>query len=300
MVHVQDEAGGPIPGAHVSVVWSSGVAGGFGSGREMSLKLITDDAGMVKLNLSHVANIASSKEGFYYNGIANVSPSSGPLVIVLEKKINPHPMYVRRIDMPRGTVPAESLASCGFDLVKGDWVAPGHVGETADCIVSMRYDVRGERDLDFRSCLTFPNPGDGLILFSRPLRTRRNELRLPAVAPEKGYLNMFSWSGVTGASNPTYANAEDIHNQKSRNAEDDNYIFRIRSRIVDGTVVSARYGKIHGRIQADIGPLSGIKTKEDALPQIRFLYYVNADDSKDLEWDAVHNLAPGEEVNPEP
>lgn len=87
---------------------------------------------------------------------------------------------------------------------------------------------------------------------------------------------------------------------KDRNYEDDNYFIRIRTKkAADGTQ-SGIYGKIHGEIQLGIGPINNISSSNDAKPAIQFLYYLNPDETRHIEWDKVHNLAGSSRVSSEP
>ena len=110
-----------------------------------------------------------SKPG-YYSGWADIPvfrdvdgsnhwlPWDHTYTVVLRKIVNPIPMYAKTawIEIPAVGKP------CGYDLEKGDWVAPYGKGVDADLTFNLVRRYADRRDFDVEVELRFSNPGDGV------------------------------------------------------------------------------------------------------------------------------------------
>ena len=76
--------------------------------------------------------------------------------------------------------------------------------------------------------------------------------------------------------------------QHYQKMQDQNYIFRVRTKVNErGEIISALYGKIHGRIETG-GYLQ-------PLPRLQFTYYLNpTPNDRNIEFDPEKNLFGGD------
>jgi hypothetical protein len=216
---------------------------------------------------------------FYFtNHVAGKWQPWNPKVeLTLKEVLKPIPMYARKYgesysERERQSIPEYSKA-IGFDLMKGDWVAPYGKGETSDFIFTLDCKLGGQtsfRTQIFDATLTlgFSNEGDGIQASCiHPLQG--SALRLPRFAPEAGYAT--NWVKISF-----------MHEDESsyKTSEDENYFFRVRTRRDNsGKIISALYGKIHGTI--DYSWNRGIK----------IVYYLNpTPNDRNLEFDSKRNL----------
>ena len=298
-VSVNDEQGAPIHGAKVTASWYGVRApgSGWGLGDVKSVSAISDELGKCNLSVGGgEGGIVATREGFYRRGVGPEYEKqfAAPLnamnhvnvTIVLVKKKKPSPMFVRRIEWLE--IPTLAV-SIGFDLVDGAWVTPYGKGRHSDWVIVAKQEVRGRNDEDHSLEISFPGSDAGIQLIERPFRSRNCELRLPPEAPEAGYEAKLEKKGFRRIDGKV---------SNRQNDENANYIFRI-SRPKDdapGSPVQTMYGKIHGDIKMSAGETQAAK------PAIAFVYYLNPDGTRSLEWDTVKNLAAEREnrVNPEP
>jgi hypothetical protein len=232
--------------------------------------------------------IAAHHDGYYWSsgflveftnlvGLVNKKWQPwNPVVDVVLKMIgNPIPMYARSTRELNIPVEGEAI---GFDLIKADWVAPHGQGEVVDIffqldrspsrVVSTRY---GDLELfDVALSVSFPNEGDGIQAVIVPVRGGRSNLRLPATAPENGYVSNLVKRVAREEDKQPFSNIE----------EDANYFFRVRTKKDEtGKIVSSLYGKIHG----------DIRFGRDGVMQ--FLYYLNpTPNDRNMEFDPEKNL----------
>lgn len=153
--------------------------------------------------------------------------------VVLKEHRNPIPMYAKRVDI---SIPVLDEA-IGFDLEKGDWVAPHGQGSHADLIFTYNGAYDGPQVFSKRLCLAFNNNKDGLRPF--PL-DKASELMSMYSAPDDDYATSL------------VLERERTRTQiiKSKEFEADRYLI-IRVRTVtdkEGNIISANYGKIYGPI----------------------------------------------------
>ena len=278
-VRVVDDDGQPVAEAKVAVV---GFYNAVGKGK-------TDGKGCCTVTLRNASggvDLEVDKEGFYsiyrrsYNFTDHTNgqwmPWNPTVELQLHKKSKPVPLVVKSV---RGLPIPVKGQPVGYDLIGGDWVAPYGKGQTDDFVFFAESTISNKDNFSSHLRLTFSNPGDGLIL--RRLFWRDDyEMRLAALAPVEGYSNQ--WDFVLNAKlNPATERREVI----STATDDDNYYFRVRTKQDEkGNVVSAIYGKIYYGISFDPG------FWHEGRPGISFMYYLNPDGTRNLEFDTHSNL----------
>ena len=189
--------------------------------------------------------------------------------VVLKKIKNPVPLYARKLQHIK--IPGLN-APFGFDLEVGDWVAPHGEGKATDMIFQISGTHESYREYDLTLEVSFPNEGDGLVLFEGAYEMG-SALRSDHLAPESGY-------------KPTLVlKKKALYEQKSSQWVNDskpgsNYYFRIRTKLDEkGNVIRANYGKIYGNLDF----LDFIKAEA---------YYFNpAVNDRNIEFDTKRNLA---------
>jgi hypothetical protein len=299
-VKVVDESGNPISNASATVSYNVPdiQLGGQMETGSRDLKGVTDEHGI--FIATHKGPSPSwfhaEREGYYstYGEHETImfkddDPQkwNPTITLVLKKIIHPVPMFVSRVDIAHRERPAFDKP-VGFDLTVGDFVSPFGKGTNAQMFftwhvdydtndLSATYGKMRSHGWDGRLIISFPNPGDGIIEFDSPGRLNNrlsegnigSELRLPQLAPDKGYqsqlLKTNRWHfGQLGNAN----DYDHLHK---------NYIFRVNTVLDEkGNIKSAQYGKIHGDF-------------EEALTT-----YLNPElNSHELEYDMKHNLGQG-------
>ncbi len=244
---------------------------------------VTDSKGVVELSGEtnwYQTSVFSEPEGYYPSNLAKLwitkrngnrwEPWPVELRLVMKKIGNPHPMYVIRYDGNRWKeFPEKQLGPFGFDLEKADWIGPFGKGEVADFVIQARRANPDDDDVmpAGEIVLTFSNPEDGIQM----IKDEGGALLVgPSKAPDNGYRSSWRFSNKEQPS-------ADIA------MSDEAYVFRVRTVLDDeGKVISARYGKLDGRV---IGWLP------QAVPSILMTYYLNAaPNERSLEWDTQNNL----------
>lgn len=273
---VVTETGQPVAGAKA-------VVGYYSKSIPVSIDGLTDTNGIFTASHSAHSGIlgfAVEKVGYYttrepsYDLGFTYDPAKwNPTQTIVLKKIDkPIPMYARKtqIEIPAVDKPI------GFDLVKGDWVAPYGKGNQSDFIFEAQRRWNNRNDFDLTVKLTFLKSGEGLIPVSVPLN-QGSELRLSAAAPSEGYAPELS----KGLSHTPANGWKD--NEREGNKEQ-NYYFRVRTALDEqGNVKSALYGKIHGDFALD--PINSKTT------WILFTYYLNSEpNSRNVEFNPKQNL----------
>jgi hypothetical protein len=285
-LRIADEEGHPIVGA---MGGASAVIGRNDKGDPLFSQDqgFSDTNGWVRLRVSPIDEIyyGAQKNGYYpTRGLEDRVPSlriqfqednrGGYLLrdvtntVILRPIRNPVPMFARRME----TMLPLLDEFVGFDLEKGDWVQPHGGGVRSDLLILGRRMMQSPQDYRAELEIKFPNKGDGIQEATGP-RFAGSDFLLPRFAPEDGYEDHwgrrleFSKKGVTGAPDPQRA-----------------FFFRVRSVVVDGHLLEAKYGKIKDDI--DFTPLfPGSKTL-----YLRFRYYLNPDGTRNMEFDPKHNL----------
>lgn len=173
----------------------------------------------------------------------------------------------------------------GFDLEKSDLVSPYGTGATSDFVFTVNRQGSTWEDFELSIQLGFSNDGDGIQTVKVAPFFQGSRLRLPKIAPTNGY--SATWTQKIGQTP-----------EKGRfNLKVDDtvaYIFRVRSQLdTNGNVIYALYGKIDNGIS-----VTGYTAKQIA---IHFGYYLNPDNTRNLEFDTKQNLfknlKPSEQVS---
>ena len=151
----------------------------------------------------------------------------------------------------------------GFDLTAFDWVAPHGKGKHSDFVFKLDRPFVSKTDYQANLVIIFSHDGDGIqSVYADPLHG--SALRLPYNAPQDGY-------------EPRWYRQSTATTRK-----DQNYFFRVRTVKVDGKIVGALYGKIHGDIQFDV--------INSNTAMVQFTYYLNPDGTQNMEYDLKRNL----------
>ncbi len=298
-VRVLDDAQQPVTNAQVNVsTFERWVPGDhFGHDHYKMTSAFTDTNGQCRVDLagprSRYSFMALPPFGYYRSDALHYTFTNAvdgkwqpwnPLVeFRLRRILNPIPMYAKRVEFyGEKKVPVEGKP-LGYDLMKGDWVAPFGTGSESDFIFllqrapereAMSYwgnTPRPYKLYDVTLGIAFSNDGDGI----QPAYAQQegSALILLPEAPETGYQTnlvkrTFREEGEAGHSDP----------QGSAG-----YFFRVRTkRDEKGKIVSALYGKIQGDVDVD------------RHGQVRFTYYLNpTDNDRNIEFDPSRNLFTG-------
>lgn len=193
--------------------------------------------------------------------------------VVLKEHRNPVAMYAKEVDV---RIPVRDQA-IGFDLEKGDWVAPHGQGATADLVFKYTATYEGPQTFSKRIELTFSHPRDGVQAFALD---RTSDFMTLYTAPEEGYA-------------PTLVDDQARTRTKilksSEIAKGQYLVFRVRSVTnQEGRIVSANYGKIYSPNLLD--PLIEYGRMGDA-DRLMFTYYFNPTaNDRNIEFDPSRNL----------
>lgn len=187
--------------------------------------------------------------------------------IVLKEHRNSTAMSAKRVDT---RIPVQG-SPIGFDLEKGDWVAPHGQGLRADLVFEYAATYEGPQVYAKRLSIVFINDKDGLQAF--PL-DRTSEFMSMYTAPEGGYIPKLVLERKRTRTKII----------KSQELGKDQYlVFRVRTVTdKDGKIVSANYGKIYA-------PIEYGRMGEDH--RLMFTYYFNPTaNDRNLEFDTSRNL----------
>ena len=276
LFHVYDEEGNPVKGAEVSAGFFTGGSWSHGPTNRYYKKCITDSKGYCAYSESTPGwvDIVTTKSGYYRDSKNIQKTGLLKMEIVLKKKNKQVPMYARRII---ANIPEQNV-DIGFDLIESDWIKPYGNGKVADFIFNHSHlkdtYIEGLTQqppprTNYKLVITFPNDGDGIQSFYAS-SLYGSELMSPPLAPEQGY------------NNKLVLTLEDaFHHEKVIDGirKKINYIFRIRTEMQNGKIVSAMHGKTHGGIR--VGGQN---------PRIKFWYYVNPSNTRNLEFKISTNL----------
>ena len=191
------------------------------------------------------------------------------LTVILKPIRDPVPMYAKRLDVLVPTV----NTPVGYDIEKGDWVAPYGKGLRTD----FEFTVAGqyESKLNYNGTLTLrlPGAGNGIQAFDLD-PVQRSEFKSPYEAPESGYRPDWIWHNArkTAAGRDQPSVIVDESNRMR------GFVFRVRSVLnAQGKVAQANYGKIYGPVY--------FQTFEQGKSRVGFTYYYNPDKTHNLEFD---------------
>jgi len=274
-----DENGVPIQGADAEVTFEFAKAKGTGLDTKGE-RGITDNDGLFTTTGQGMASISVSamKDGYYMSCRGYEFKSSSMLLnrwepwnptieVVLKKKRNPVAMYMKGTDWIE--VPARE-SQVGYDLEKGDWVAPYGKGATSDFVFTFKSNIRAFREYDLEMILRFSNKLDGIqeYLFNPK---EQSLFKWPFEAPVNGYKSEL---------------IKEIHKTPGKSETDinrgANYIFRVRTQSDEkGRITSTKYGKVASEFEL---------SPDGSKFMVRFFYYLNPDTTRNLEEDPKKNL----------
>jgi len=288
-VWVHDEAGAVVTNAavHVGVTVPMKPGWGWGGGKEEKWDGVTDTNGLcvVQVKCYGEAGLSVSKEGYYGSSGFKVMftnmvsgrwvPWDPDINVVLRPKGTPIPMYTKQVHSLRVPVLGETI---GFDLMRGDWVAPNGNGEAPDFLITLTSRPEqtvtthygSQKLFDFTLDLRFSNDGDGIIPLPLARRRGGSALRMGRQAPVGGYETNLVKRIYQSENQPPHSDVQ----------EGQNYFFRVRTKKDDrGNIVSTLYGKIQGDFfDFDYGKLT-------------FTYYLNpTPNDRNVEFDPKQNL----------
>lgn len=236
-VAVVDDERRPVSNATVGM--------GVSDSRGQKASGMTDSNGLFSASLKMRSSLyvrAEKKDYYKSSGYPWSGPSSAGLVppvnvytVVLKRIVNPvaMPMFIVNAKVPRYE------ATVGFDLERGDWVAPWGKGSASDLIVKAHHRKDGPRDYDKYLEISFANRPDGIVVHDEPngedLKIA-SVLPIPQVAPSNGYATNWVAFVSQKPGEPATSNRREANRQ---------YVLRVRSRENErGELVSANYGWI--------------------------------------------------------
>ena len=161
---------------------------------------------------------------------------------------------------------------CGYDLDKGDWVAPYGRGVVADFVFTLQRQYVGLQDFDVKVELAFSQPLDGI-----------QDARMPEI----GRYSAFKWqreAPVTGFKPKLtlhFAHKSDVYEETATDAQ--NYFFRVRTVEQNGRIIAANYGKIKGGLF--------LAPSHSQTCKVQLTYYLNPTPlDRNMEFDLTQNL----------
>lgn len=273
-VVVVDEQLRPIPAADVKIIFDRIVPGrGLDS---FPIAGQTDDGGAYSAagpTAGQRLGGTAEKPGYYATSFrspllqpkpgGNWYPWNPKIQVVLKKIGKPIPMYARRVDTD---VPVVDTP-VGFDLIKGDWVAPYGRGDSAHIVFTLSRRYRDHLDYESALKVSFAFPGGGIQPWD-DVAEHPSGLKLPRQAPEAGYAESYV---LSNRRLPGSFVQRDVSDQR-------NYFIRV------GNSDAPLYGKIDGDIR-----FSPIRSKTCSL---MFTYYLNPTaGDRNLEFDVDCNLS---------
>lgn len=205
------------------------------------------------------------------------NPSEKPIVITMRKRVNPIPMYAKKVETK---IPKPGV-EYGYDLIFGDWVAPLGDGKTKDLIFKTEGYWNNYRDNYSELTLTFSNDTDGIIAFEADPMCG-SKLRSSNLAPAEGYQNRKVWVQMRKPAEEDGKTGNDIVRRDYDKRK--NYYLRVRSKTdKEGRIISALYGKIYGDIKYGGASENGCF--------LIFKYYLNPNyNDRNIEFDPKQNL----------
>jgi len=272
---VVDETGNALAGIEISI----GFEGSHGNGNKING--VTDAGGSFTASHGTAGKVSFGvrKEGYYdtysqYDFIktdkGDWQPWNPEVRLVLRRILKPVPMYARSTKMSRLEIPVEGK-EVGFDLMEYEWLPPYGTGKHADFIFKLDRKFANSDDFDSTLTITFLNKYDGIQLIKENHKYG-SVFKMPRYAPVGEYQSNLIKTNKKIPGAPSVSNS----------AEDNSYIFRVRSEEKDGKLVRAIYGKIQGDVIFD--------PREAKTALVGFTYYLNPDYTNNLEYDPTSNL----------
>ena len=172
---------------------------------------------------------------------------------------------------------------CGYDLEKGDWVAPHGQGLHSDLTFKARRDYKDWFDFIVEAEVTFAQPLDGLARMKAPAFARNSAFGWERSASEAGYTAPHAIRFIMRDPKLNQFPERTFEITKDR---EKGYFFRVRTVEENGRIIAAHYGKITGDIE--------IEARDSKTCQIIFTYYFNSTSlDRNIEWDPKRNLLQG-------
>jgi hypothetical protein len=283
-----DDVGAPALGADIGFSW--GRIGGPKPDTD-SVRKIADRTGVVEFTGATKYDeyaYGANKKGYYptrgidgqfTNSVSgHWQPWPQTYTVILKPIKKPAPMFARQLtcDIPT------TNAWVGFDLERGDWVAPHGKGTHADFEFFAEGTVEDFR-LNYHGKLTMrlPRDANGIQAYDYQAADLNSVLKMPYEAPTNGYTPSWTWHNSRTTENKPFATSKFVDESYPNRG----FIFRVRTVLdAQGKVVQANYGKIHGPFIFD-------PRGDTGRCYISFNYYFNPEsNSRNLEFDPKHNL----------
>ena len=222
------------------------------------------------------------KKGYYGSDVPIPRPTDikddrwlpwNPTVKAVLRPIkNPIPMYTKYANTK---VPVNGQP-CGYDLQKGDWVAPWGKGEVADFVFESQCEYKDWHTNKTSCKLSFSNLEDGIQIANLPEVGKYSSFKWDYEAPDKDYKNEMNFDLSQEYRKPS----------KSNFKRDTSYYFRVRTRKDEKTFTAGFYGKI----------LAGIRIEpsdDGKYCALYFSYCLNPTPlDRNMEYDSKRNLFP--------
>ena len=279
---VVDDEGNPVEAAEVSAGYTTGGGWTGTQPKTHPQKGLSDQNGsFVYQGLDGTTKpifASVSKKGYYETTFAEQTISQAndkdrPIKLILRKIDNPVPMYARDSMLDTAIEIPEKDTDIGFDLTLYDWVEPYGSGKTSDFIFNLEKQFNDWNDYESTLKITFTNVDDGILSVTEDT-IYGSKFKLPRYAPESGYKSELVLS------------LKNRDGRLSQISKSNSYVFRVRSTDGEGSGHrKAMYGKIRGPIEYDV------INSDTAL--ILMNYYLNPDNSRNLEFDVKQNLFAG-------
>lgn len=223
-----------------------------------------------------IANPSSGEYWLYHQQENSVrsgrwQPWNPMLTLVLKERRRAIPMYARSVDE---AIPV-SESPVGFDLEVGDWVEPHGAGKRADLSFTYKTNARDFWTGSYELSIECVGRMDGLI---RAQNDMWSDFRSVYEAPTEGY---------TAHVDLALEMTKDTFLKKELFGADENLVLRVRTMFDEqGTIISARYGKIYGPIE-----FGRIGNFDEGRGGVRFTYYLNPNpNDRNVEFDPERNL----------
>ncbi len=196
------------------------------------------------------------------NKVLNRWEPWNPMIEVKMRKIkNPVPMVHKKIKSLDISVWDKPI---GFDLEKGDWVAPHGKGICSDFFVSMYRRFKNPSDFDAVAKITFFNNEDGVQLYKIPKDFQLSNYKFPYKAPRQNYQKELVLE----------RHATAVTTKTSFDPATDMYLFRVRTqKDASGKIISACYGRIDQRIEIGWGDVLDFEYHFNPVPNECSLEY---------------------------
>ena len=286
-VRVIDEVGRPLEGVRIRLI--------FGAKHDaksiVPVEGVTSNDGLFSGEGHSDGGYGTriEKEGYYSSGLGApklVDIQDGrwvpwdPVVTTVLRRIGqPVALCAKRVqaDVPLLNRP------CGYDLEKGDWVAPHGSGVISDLIFLVTKDYTDRFNFKTEASVVFSNSQDGLVRMRAPEYAKYSSFRWERSAPEAGYQATHSIRFVN------YHPSSGKRPERTFSTENENeegYFLRLRSVEKNGIIIMANYGKITGDII--------IEPRDSKSCLVLFTYYYNpVANDRNLEWNPQKNLLTG-------